>query len=171
MRRVDDPRFRAALAAVEASIAERWALFCVEHEASGPELAQIVLQNPAEFEWRVVDAALDQLTCSECGSGLGSGPVECTACEFANGQRYGAIEVDRPNVPPGNEHAIRVASAVARTRHRYLPRVRAGYEVVLPDLLDGKLPTTAQAQAAKAVLNQLTDDELEALTELPMPPR
>jgi hypothetical protein len=93
--------------------------------------------------------------------------VECTACAFANGWRYGAIEVDRPNVPPGNEHVIRVASAVARTRHRYLPRVRAGHEVVLPDLLDGKLPTTAQARAAKAILNKLGEDELEALVRLP----
>lgn len=167
MRRVDDPRFRAALRTVEASIAASWAAFCAEHEAFGPELAEIVLQNPAEFEWRVVDAALDQLACAECGSARGAGPVSCGACEFANGMRFGAIEVDRPNVPPGNEHAIRVSSAVARTRHRYLPRVRAGYEIVLPHLLDGKLPTTAQAQAGKAILNKLSDDELEALTSLP----
>ncbi|MBM7785795.1 hypothetical protein [Tenggerimyces flavus] len=167
MRRVDHPRFRAALEAVESSIAASWAAFCAEHDASGPDLAEIVLQNPAEFEWRVVDAALDQLTCAECGIARGAGPVECTACEFANGLRYGAIEIDRPNVPPGNEHAIRVSSAVARTRHRYLPRVRAGYEIALPDLLDGKLPTTAQAQAGKAILNRLSDDELEAMTELP----
>lgn len=167
MRRIDDPRFRAALQAVESSIAVSWAAFCAEHEASGPELAEIILQDPAEFEWRVVDAAMDQLTCAECGSRRGAGPVECSACEFANGMRFGAIEIDRPNVPPGNEHAIRVSSAVARTRHRYLPRVRCGYEVVLPDLLDGKLPTTAQAQAAKEIIDKLGDDELEALTSLP----
>ncbi|NUS00717.1 MAG: hypothetical protein HOV67_36320, partial [Kribbellaceae bacterium] len=68
-----------------------------------------------------------------------------------------------PGVPPGNEHAIRVSSAVARTRHRYTPRARAGYELLLPDLLDGVLPTTAQAQRAKHLINQLSDEDLERL--------
>jgi hypothetical protein len=52
---------------------------------------------------------------------------------------------------------------VARTRHRYSPRARAGYELFLPDLLDGALPTTPQAQRTKDLINQLTDDELERL--------
>ena len=85
------------------------------------------------------------------------------SCDQANGFRFGAREVDRPGVPPGNEHAIRVSSAVARTRHRYSPRARAGYELFLPDLLAGALPTTAQAQHAKHLINQLTDDEVEHL--------
>lgn len=75
-----------------------------------------------------------------------------------------AREVDRPNVAAGNEHAIRVSSAVARTRHRYTPRARCGYELALPDLLAGGLPTTAEAQRMKALINKLTDDELERLT-------
>jgi hypothetical protein len=56
-----------------------------------------------------------------------------------------------------------VSSAVARTRHRYTPRARAGYELLLPDLLAGALPTTAEAQRAKHLINQLSDDELEHL--------
>ncbi|MEU4593623.1 hypothetical protein [Micromonospora aurantiaca (nom. illeg.)] len=80
--------------------------------------------------------------------------------------RFGARERDRPHVPPGNEHALRVATAVTRSRHRYSPRARVGYELVLPDLLAGALPTTPQAQAAKAFINTLTDDECDRVVSL-----
>lgn len=149
---------------VEQSIDKAWRDLCAEFGTTDEDdLAELVLQNPAEFEWRVVDAALEQLGCDECGERLGAGPLGCAKCDLANGFRFAAHEVDRPNVPPGNEHAIRVASAVARTRHRYLPRARCGYELALPDLLAGKLPTTPEAQRFKALINQLTDDQLEEL--------
>jgi hypothetical protein len=74
--------------------------------------------------------------------------------------------VDRPGVPAGTEHALRVSSAVARTRDRYTPRARCGYELVLPDLLAGALPTTVEAQRGKALINALTDDDLEHLSTL-----
>lgn len=149
---------------VEQSIDKAWRDLCAEFGTTDEDdLAELVLQNPAEFEWRVVDAALEQLGCDDCGERLGAGPLGCEKCDLANGFRFAAREVDRPNVPPGNEHAIRVASAVARTRHRYLPRARCGYELALPDLLAGKLPTTPEAQRFKALINQLTDDQLEEL--------
>jgi len=132
--RVGHPRLTTALREVEESIDAAWLEFC--HE-SGVEVG------------------------SE--SGLGSGPSGCRACDQANGFRFAAREIDRPGVPPGNEHAIRVASAVARTRDRYTPRARCGYELALPDLLAGTLPTTAQAQALKAAINQLSDEELETV--------
>jgi hypothetical protein len=168
MRRVEHPRFITAVQRIEDSIDAAWQRFCADsgvHQGTPEEheLAEVVLQDTSEFEWRVVDGALKQLTCPECGSGLGAGPTGCTSCDQANGYRFAAREVDRPDVPAGNEHAIRVASAVARTRHRYSPRARAGYELLLPDLLDGVLPTTPQAQRAKHLINQLTDDELEQL--------
>lgn len=168
MRRVDHPRFITAVQQIEDSIDAAWQRFCADsgvHQGTPEEreLAEVVLQDTSEFEWRVVDGALKQLTCPECGSGLGAGRTGCTSCDRANGYRFAAREVDRPDVPAGNEHAIRVASAVARTRHRYSPRARAGYELLLPDLLDGVLPTTPQAQRAKHLINQLTDDELEQL--------
>ncbi|GAB3838931.1 hypothetical protein [Kribbella italica] len=162
MRRVEHPRFLAALQEVEESIDSAWRDFCrAEGSTDEQGLAEIVLQDTSEFGWRVVDGALKQLTCSECGEGLGAGPTGCSKCQLANGFRFAAREVDRPKVPPGNEHAIRVSSAVARTRHRYSPRARAGYEILLPDLLAGVLPTTPEAQRIKAQINQLTDDELE----------
>jgi hypothetical protein len=92
--------------------------------------------------------------------------VGCARCDQENAYRFAAREIDRPNVPPGNEHALRVASAVARTRHRYSPRARCGYELALPALLAGDLPTTAEAQAGKAVINRLSDAERESITSL-----
>ncbi|WP_203591130.1 hypothetical protein [Streptomyces sp. SID13031] len=155
---------KAALQEVEDSIDEAWQGLCREAGTTDARgLAEIVLQDPAEFDWRVVDGALKQLSCDKCGSGLGAGPIGCAKCDLANGFRFAAREVDRPNVAPGNEHAIRVASAVARTRHRYTPRARCGYELGLPDLLAGEMLTTAEAQRAKALINKLTDEQLEQL--------
>lgn len=36
-----------------------------------------------------------------------------------------------------------------------------GYELLLPALLAGDLPTTPQAQAAKALINRLTPEECD----------
>lgn len=168
MRRVEHARLVDALRVVEDSIDDAWQGFCAESGVAvgtteARELAEVVLQDTSEFAWRVVDGALKQLTCGECGSGLGAGPVGCATCDKANGFRFAAREVDRPDVPPGNEHAIRVSSAVARTRHRYTPRARAGYELFLPDLLAGALPTTPQAQRTKDLINNLPDEDLEQL--------
>ena len=87
-------------------------------------------------------------------------------CDLADGFRFAASEVDRPAVPPRNEHAIRVASAVARTRDRYSPRARVGYELLLPDLIDGVLPSTPQAQALKALINELTPEQCDRVTTI-----
>ena len=113
-----------------------------------------------------MDGALDRLRCPDCGSRLTGGPVGCGTCDYYHRMRFGAREVDRPNVPPGNEHGLRVATAVARSRHRYAPRARVGYELVLPDLVAGTLPTTRQAQAAKALINRLTDDECDRVASV-----
>ncbi|TDC22290.1 hypothetical protein [Kribbella albertanoniae] len=170
MLRVDHPSFQRALQEIEDSIDNAWHTLCDESGVTpgtpeARELAEVVLQDTSEFDWRVVDGALKQLTCTECGSGLGAGPLGCTACDLANGFRFAAQETDRPGVQSRNEHALRVSSAVARTRHRYTPRARAGYEIALPDLLAGKIPTTPQAQRAKDRINQLTDHELEQLID------
>lgn len=75
MRRVDHPRFQKAVREVEQSIGEAWCDLCAEFGTTDEDdLAELVLQNPAEFEWRVVDAALERLGCDECGERLGAGP-------------------------------------------------------------------------------------------------
>jgi ribosomal protein L40E len=160
-----------AIATLEAQLDGAWAqnlaAFDVR-EGSTEELhlAAAVADDPAEHDWRVVDAALDRLTCPDCAAALGAGPTTCDTCTYYDGLRFGARETDRPGVPPGNEHALRVSSAVARTRDRYSPRARVGYEILLPDLLAGELPTTAQAQAAKSRINKLTPQECDQVGTL-----
>ncbi|TDC84245.1 hypothetical protein E1193_06375 [Micromonospora sp. KC606] len=129
-------------------------------------LSWLVVDSPDEHDWRVVDAALDRLTCTECGSTLTRGPDTCRRCTYYHEVRFAAREVDRPDVPAGNEHAIRVSFAVARSRTRYSARARVGYELVLPALVTGDLPTTRQAQAAKALINKLTPEECDHVATL-----
>ncbi|WP_230985135.1 hypothetical protein [Microbispora oryzae] len=115
-------------------------------------VAGMVVGEPDRHDWRVVDAAYDRLTCPECGGRLSRGPAGCGPCDFANGFRYVAIEVDRPGVPPGNEHAIRVNVSVVRRPHALSARELLVRRVLLPALLVGYLPTTEEAQRASALL-------------------
>ncbi|MDG4833645.1 hypothetical protein O7627_30690 [Solwaraspora sp. WMMD1047] len=128
------------------------------------ELARLVVADPAGHDWRVVDAALARSACDECGAPSTQGPPTCQLCAFHHGQRFGARETDRPAAPPGNEHASRVAWAVVQAPGRYGSRARAGFELSLPDLLAGHLPSTAQAQAARAQLNRLTPGQCDRVT-------
>ena len=158
-------RLAAAVAGVEAEMGAAWAGLQAEFPGvDDAELAELVLHDPSEHPWRLVDAALARTTCVDCGSQLGAGLRGCVPCDLADGFRFAAREVDRPGVPPGNEHAIRVAWAVARTRDRYSPRARVGYELLLPDLIEGALPTTPQAQAFKALINELTPEQCDRVT-------
>lgn len=154
----------SAVQQLEAEVRDAWVAFLAgwgvpAGSADELGLAGEVVADPGEHPWRVVDGALDRLTCPDCRERLGSGPVGCESCGFHDRMRFGAREVDRPGVVPGNEHALRVSFAVARNRHRYSPRARVGYELALPGLLTGGLPTTAEAQAAKALINRLTPDD------------
>ncbi|MGI5128551.1 hypothetical protein ACQEVB_17205 [Pseudonocardia sp. CA-107938] len=154
-------RLAAAVARIEAELDSAWAELRAELPGTDAELADLVLQDTSEHPWRLVDAALARSTCTACGGQLGAGPRGCAPCDLADGFRFAAVEVDRPGVPRGNEHAIRVSSAVARTRDRYTPRARVGYELLLPDLVDGALPTTPEAQAVKALINRLTPEQCD----------
>ncbi|ADL43603.1 hypothetical protein [Micromonospora aurantiaca (nom. illeg.)] len=165
------PALAAAVARLEDEIRDAWARLRGELDVAPgspeeSELAWLVIDDPGAYDWRTVDGAVDRLTCPDCGARLTAGPATCETCEFRHRMRFGARERDRPHVPPGNEHALRVATAVTRSRHRYSPRARVGYELVLPDLLAGALPTTPQAQAAKALVNTLTDDECDRVVSL-----
>ncbi|OKI49052.1 hypothetical protein [Micromonospora sp. CB01531] len=165
------PSLARAVAELEAELELAWACLLAELDVAPgtPEetaLGWLVADGPDEHDWRVVDAALDRLTCPLCGSTLTHGPVTCHRCAYYHGMRFAARETDRPNVSPGNEHAIRVSFAVARHRARYSPRARVGYELSLPGLVAGELPTTAQAQAAKALINKLTPGECDEVVTL-----
>jgi len=117
-------------------------------------IAEMVVDEVDRRPWRVVDAAYDRLACAECGGALSRGPAGCSACDRAHGYRYAAIEVDRPGVPPGNEHALRVNVSVVRRPYGISAKEVLGRRLSLPILLDGHLPGTAQAQAARAVLDK-----------------
>ncbi|SEL29360.1 hypothetical protein [Nonomuraea pusilla] len=122
-------------------------------------VAEMVVDEPNRHPWRVVDAAYDRLTCAECGGRLSRGPASCSACGFANGFRYSAIEVDRPGVPPGNEHALRVNVAVVRRPDGVSASEVLMRRLSLPLLLEGRLPTNAQAQATKALVQKGAGEE------------
>ncbi|MBF8189198.1 hypothetical protein ITP53_26400 [Nonomuraea sp. K274] len=125
--------------------------------------AEMVVDEPDKHPWRVVDAAYDRLTCAECGGRLSRGPAGCAACDLANGFRFVAIEIDRPAVPPGNEHALRVNVAVTRRPHWVSASEALLRRLWLPVLLDGWLPTTAQAQTTKAMAGKgATEEQLAA---------
>ncbi|MGP4098761.1 hypothetical protein [Nonomuraea sp. KM90] len=127
-------------------------------------IAEMVVDEPDKHPWRVVDAAYDRLTCPECGGRLSRGPAGCAPCDLANGFRYSAIEIDRPAVPPGNEHALRVNVSVARRPSGISASEVLLRRLFLPVLVEGGLPTTAQAQAVKAMANNgATEAELAAV--------
>ncbi|MEV6149017.1 hypothetical protein AB0L53_01635 [Nonomuraea sp. NPDC052129] len=117
-------------------------------------IAEIVVDEPDRHPWRVVDAAYDRLTCPECGARLSRGPAGCGLCDLANGFRYVAIEIDRPGVVPGNEHALRVNVSVVRRPYGISAVEVLARRLTLPLLLEGRLPTIRQAQAARAMLNK-----------------
>ncbi|GAA0516412.1 hypothetical protein GCM10011581_46320 [Saccharopolyspora subtropica] len=139
-------------------VEDEWRRFLADwRDVPETEVAELVAAEPDRHDWRVVDAALDRITCDRCGDRLGRGPVDCAACELAHGLRYAAIETDRPGVPPGNEHAVRVnVSVVRRPQATSAPEVLVR-RLLLPALLVGFLPTTAEAQRLKAVVNEDTD--------------
>jgi hypothetical protein len=160
-----------AVAEIEIGIDEAWRGLLDQRavQQGSPEEAQLawlVADHPADHGWRVVDAALDRLWCRDCGCGLTTGPVTCRTCTHYHGTRFVAREFDRPHVRAGNDHALRVAWAVARARMRYSAHARVGYELILPDLLAGTAPTIAQAQAARALINKLTPEECDQVTNM-----
>ncbi|MFF7487145.1 hypothetical protein ACFZBC_16835 [Streptomyces luteogriseus] len=163
---------------VDGIVEGEWAAFLRQWDtdAGGDQeraLAAMVAAEPDRHDWRLVDAALDRLVCPDCGDRLGRGPVGCAGCDRAHGYRYAAIETDRPGVPPGNEHAIRVNVSVVRR-----PQVTSESEVLvrrllLPLLLAGFLPTTEEAQRVSALVKKsppqrrahLVERAAEALAE------
>ncbi|WP_235717513.1 hypothetical protein [Mycolicibacterium goodii] len=147
------PDCRRCARLVDYIVEERWQRF-VDEWRQEPELevAGLVIAEPDRHDWRLVDAALDRIVCQQCGDRLSRGPMSCSACEVAHGFRYAAIETDRPGVPSGNEHAIRVNVSVVRRPHITSPQEVLVRRLLLPALLVGFLPTTAQAQRLSAAI-------------------
>jgi hypothetical protein len=163
------PELAETMRLIRAETDRAWAEACAEWDAepggdAERDLAELVLSDPGQFAWRVVDAAMDRLVCPECGRALGSGEPGCGPCDLADGHRYLGREPDRPNVPPGNEHAVRVGSVVVRQWYRYPARAVCGWELALPEIHRGFLQTGARARAAKARINRLTEQQLRTVS-------
>lgn len=140
-----------ALTAVERSIQEAWEDERRMHpDEDDVTMAQRIVADPSHHLWRLVDAALMRLRCDDCGSELGAGPVGCGPCDLAHGFRLAAREPDRPGVPPGNEHAIRVPTAVLRAPHRYPDWAVEANRIHLPLFLAGEMPTRREQEAMVA---------------------
>ncbi|MFJ8160000.1 hypothetical protein ACIRBY_03615 [Streptomyces sp. NPDC096136] len=156
---------------VDGIVEEQWAVFLHDWDASadaGQEagLAEMVAAEPDRHDWRVVDAALDRLVCSGCGDRLGRGPAGCSSCDLAHGFRYAAIETDRPGVPPGNEHAVRVNVSVVRRPHITSDNELLVRRLLLPLILVGYLPTTEEAQRVSARIRSASPGQKPAVMNL-----
>ncbi len=153
---------------VDGIVEEEWSAFLRDWDAGGDQevaLAEMVTAEPDRHDWRVVDAALDRLVCSACGDRLSRGPVGCSACDLAHGFRYAAIETDRPGVPPGNEHAVRVNVSVVRRPQGNSENEVLVRRLVLPVLLVGLLPTTEEAQRVSALIKRSSPAQKPVLIE------
>lgn len=154
-------------ALVDALVEEGWRAFIAsEYGHLPPEqeraVAEMVADDPQAVDWRVYDAALDRLTCDECGASLGAGPLGCARCDLAHGMRYAAIEIDRPGCRPGNEHGVRVNVSVVRRPHVTSPQELLARRALLPALLVGALPSTAEAQRFSALVKDgMTYEQLD----------
>ncbi|NKX86040.1 hypothetical protein HGA10_01765 [Nocardia coubleae] len=147
------PDCRRCRLLVDGIVEEKWQHFFDQWRGESElDVARLIAAEPAQHDWRVVDAALDRITCDECGDRLSRGPLGCSACNLAHGFRYAAIESDRPGVPPGNEHAIRVNVSVVRRPQVTSRQELLARRLLLPTLLVGFLPTTAQAQRISAMI-------------------
>ncbi|WP_246154695.1 hypothetical protein [Saccharopolyspora hirsuta] len=134
-------------------VEQQWRCFWADGgwgEQPEVEVARLVVAEPDRHDWRVVDAALDRITCDDCGGQLSRGPVGCAACDLAHGFRYAAIERDRPGVPRGNEHAVRVNVSVVRRPQVTSENELLARRLLLPVVLVGLLPTISEAQRFSA---------------------
>jgi hypothetical protein len=163
----DCPRCAAL---VDGIVEDAWREFVVrefgaDRAVDERTVAEMVAEEPDRHDWRVVDAALDRLTCEECGGPLGR-RAGCPRCDLAHGFRYAAVETDRPGVPRGNEHAIRVNVSVVRCPRGVSAPELLTRRLFLPALLAGFLPATEQAQRVGALAKRgATAGELARLLD------
>lgn len=161
MRNLDE-----VLAAEAAARDAAWSRLRAEWGPDVPDsaLVDLVLDDPSQHLWRTVDAALDRSVCPACGASLGSGPRGCGPCDYADGIRFAGQEPDRPGVPPGNEHAVRVSLTVVRFPHRWPEEAVIGNRIYLPLFAAGDMPTKTEKYALLAAIRAGRAAELTGAT-------
>lgn len=118
------------------------------HDLRGPscDVAELVLDGAPTVPWRVYDHAMSVSRCHDCGQPPSAGPDDCLRCTLLHGNRFAARESDRPDVPAGNEHAIRVATAVVTSPHRFPEHMVPRYSALLPITHSGQMPSGGLAR-------------------------
>jgi hypothetical protein len=132
-----------------------------ERELAGRVLSDEVGRHP----WTCTDWALWLLRCANCGGQLGSGDPGCVACAAADAARWAWDHQALPDAMTPNEHALRVAVAGLRAPHRHRNTVVAGWQLALPFLFVGEVPTTRQAQLIRSHILAGRHAELARMTD------
>jgi hypothetical protein len=116
-------------------------------------LAQVVIEESEQHPFTVVDMAMSLLTCGTCGNELGSYYKDCGECGMAFGSsllsEHGAT---------ANEHALHIGRWVLRHKHQHSKDSITGWQMTMPRILTGWLPSTADAQRMG---KRIKDGELE----------
>lgn len=116
-------------------------------------LAQVVVAELLQHSWTVVDVAMTLVHCTAWGSELGGGPVDCGECTMAFRNVWADdVAASQQGHMTGNEHALRVGRWVLRYPHRHSQHAVAAWQLSMPRLLTGWLPTTQQAHHLMALV-------------------
>jgi hypothetical protein len=100
------------------------------------ELAATVLEQPAEYWWSEVEAAMWLTRCSICGGPLGYGLPECTNCWSSSDMFWGKDgEFAADGTLMRNEHAFRVVLRGLGQEKHHSQASLEGWRLYLPFLL------------------------------------
>ncbi|MBB4968797.1 hypothetical protein F4559_006156 [Saccharothrix violaceirubra] len=148
-----------------------------EGGAGERELAELVLaDDTGAHPWTCIDWAMTLTLCSHCGEELGTGPVDCVRCAVADERRRHWDHTGFPKEMSALDHRLRVARVVLRAPHRHRTAIVDTWRLLLPFLLDGRLPATGDVRRLRAQvlaggyadLAAVTSyDDLVAFPELP----
>lgn len=100
------------------------------------ELAATILEQPAEYWWSEVEAAMRLTACSTCGGPLGYGSPECAHCWSSSDMFWGKDgELAADGTLVRNEHALRVVLRGLAQEKRHSQASLEGWRLYIPFLL------------------------------------
>jgi hypothetical protein len=100
------------------------------------KLAATILEQPAEYWWSEVEAAMRLTSCSTCGGPLGYGSPECVNCWSSSDMFWGKDgELAANGTLLRNEHALRVVLRGLGQEKRHSQASLDGWRLYLPFLL------------------------------------
>ena len=100
------------------------------------ELAATILEQPTEYWWSEVEAAMRLTPCSTCGGPLGYGSPECADCWSGSDMFWGKDgEFAEDGTLTRNEHALRVVLRGLAQEKRHSQASLDGWRLYIPFLL------------------------------------